>query len=111
MDANNGPARRAENMGTSPGPALRTLPDSVAARAIDNYVGFDNTVRLIDTLVQSTDLVRKLPATDFRARRMVLEADDFSLTEDKPRCPGLCPSVSAEKGQCRASGTLASIPT
>jgi hypothetical protein len=29
-------------------------------------------------------MVRKLPATDFRARRMVLEPDDFALTDGEP---------------------------
>src|SRR5690242_8981750 len=29
-------------------------------------------------------MVRKLPAADFRARRMVLEPDDFALTDGKP---------------------------
>ena len=29
-------------------------------------------------------MVRKLNATDFRARRMVLEPDDFALTDSEP---------------------------
>jgi hypothetical protein len=29
-------------------------------------------------------MVRKLPATDFRARRMVLEPNDFGQTDGKP---------------------------